>query len=358
MAPRSAPDGADAEAEADQPGGQVQAPAGEDHDQRAGREREVVDRGRAAEDAAQHPVVQRRRTGPARASCHSVAGVGALLLGGPGRRRPGDLDPADEQRRPEERQRVGEQRDRRGQRLHQRAAQGGAGDEGRRAAGAQLAVRVEVVGPVDEQDEEGRVRRVEQHRRRAGEQRDDVQLDQRDAVEGERDRHGEQEHRPEQVGDHQQPLLVRLPVDPRADEHRRQVGQPHQRGEHRDLARRRVQHQDGDQRERQLRDPVAELGHGVGEEERPERAGQRSSDRRPAVVESLLTMCPPGASRGEQHRCARGAALSRVRAAVAVRSPTRGTARRGPSALEDPGRRGQPGDQRYPPGAPSPEVTP
>ena len=270
MAPSRRPQGADAEAEADQPGGQVQAPAGEDHDQRAGREREVVDRGRAAEDAAQHPVVQDVGQAGAGVLPQRRRG-GAFLLVRPGHRRPGDLDPADEQRRPEERQRVGDQCHGRGQRLHQGAAQGGTGDEGGRAAGAQLAVRVEVVRPVDEQDEEGRVRRVEQHRCRTGEQRDDVQLHQRDAVEGERDRHGEQEHRPEQVGDHQQPLLVRLTVDPRTDEHRRQVGQPDQRGEHRDLARGRVQHQDGDQRERQLRDTVAELGHGVGEEERPER---------------------------------------------------------------------------------------
>ena len=84
-------------------------------------------------------------------------------------------------------------------------------------------------------------------------------------------RHRQQQRRPQQVGDHQQPLLVLLPVDPGADEQRGQVGQPHQRGEHRDLPGDRVQHQHGDQRERQLGDPVAELRDGVADEERPER---------------------------------------------------------------------------------------
>src|SRR2546430_1230719 len=186
-------------------------------------------------------------------------------------RRLGGRDAADQQRGTEERHGIHGHRHRGGQGLDEPAAERRPDDERPRPAQAQLAVRVEVGLRGYQRHEERPVRHAEQHLTGAGEQRDDVELSQRDGTEQVRHRQAEQDDRAGQVGDDEQLAFAGTPVDPGADEEPEQVRQPDGGGQRTDLGCGRAEHGDRDQGQGQFGDPVAELRDRLADPQRPER---------------------------------------------------------------------------------------
>ena len=166
---------------------------------------------------------------------------------------------ADQQRRAQERHGVDQHRHRGGEDLDEEAADRRAGDERGGPAGAELAVGVDVAVAVDQGHEERRVRGGEQHLPHPGQQRHHEQLGQRDHPEPVGDRQAEQHGRAQQVGEDQQTFAVRLPVHPGSEEQGEQVRRPDGGGQQADLGGRGGQRGDGDERQGEFADPVAEL---------------------------------------------------------------------------------------------------
>ncbi len=174
-------------------------------------------------------------------------------------------------RRAEVRERVEEQRDRRCHRLDEDSGDGRPGDEGQRAAEAHLAVGVDDVPPRDDTDEERRPADVEHDREGPDSERDGVELGEAEHVERVGHRHRGEQQRPTDVGhDHELPPRLQ-PFDPDAGEEREEQVRHQLRGdEEAHLGRGRVQREDGDEREGQQRDLVAEHGDRLRRPELPE----------------------------------------------------------------------------------------
>ena len=216
-------------------------------------------------------------------------------LSGPLDRRFVDLDRADGQGRSEERHRVDDHRHRCGERLDEQAAQRRTRDERPGARGAQQRVRLQVLVAADQPGEERRVGGLVEHAAGAEDQRNRIQQPHRHEPGQVRDGQDGDRCRLDEVGDDEEALLAPLVVHPRADDEREQVGRPDRRGQHADLGRAGVQRRDGDERQGQLGDPVAELRDGlsgpVGREPAvaPEGTGMR-------IAEAGHEAGPPGAS--------------------------------------------------------------
>ena len=129
--------------------------------------------------------------------------------------------------------------------------------------GAQQRVRLQVLVTADQPGEERRVGGLVEHAAGAEDQRDRVQQPHRHEPGQVRDGQDGDRCRLDEVRDDEEALLAPLVVDPRADDEREQVGRPDRRGQHADLGRAGVQRRDGDQRQGQLGDPVAELRDGL-----------------------------------------------------------------------------------------------
>ncbi len=254
--------GADPEGESDRAGREPEVATGEQHEQCHPHQVEEVDRGRAGETTAQIRMFEQ--------VAHPGPGPGEQRLGCLVGHARGDVEAADPEGREHERQRVHEDRHRCGQPLHQQAADGGTAHERDRPGRRQLAVGLEELIPSDQPDEERRVRRPEHDARDPGQDRDHVELAEGEQVQPVRRREAEQQNRPGQVGGDHQWTLVRAVIDPRADEQRGQVRRPDRGGQEADLAGGGVEQGDGDQRQGEFGDAVAELGHALRGPKDPE----------------------------------------------------------------------------------------
>ena len=123
---------------------------------------------------------------------------------------------AEEERREEKRGRVGQEGEGSAESLHEQAAERGARDGGDGAAAVDERVSLQVALARGQRDEQRRIREVEEHGERPGEEGDRIELHERERIQrvGERNRGGER--RPPQVGRDHDPASARDPVEPDA----------------------------------------------------------------------------------------------------------------------------------------------
>ena len=140
-----------------------------------------------------------------------------------------------------------------------------------RPAAVEQRVRLDVLVRPHQRDDHGGVGDEEQHVERADDERDDVELDERQLPQRVGDRQAEHRGAADPVGHEHRGAAPAAAVDRRTGDQREQQAR-HQahRGEQAELLRAGVQHQDGGERDRQYRDLVAEQRDRLALEEQPE----------------------------------------------------------------------------------------
>jgi hypothetical protein len=171
---------------------------------------------------------------------------------------------------PADQRKLNEHRVGRREGLDEQPADARAGDLADRLAALQLGVAFDQQLPVDELGQVGLVGHVEEHGADAGAERDHIQLPDGQDPQELRERDRSQQRRAEQVVDNEHPAEPH-PVHPRAgrqpdDQERGRLA----RGQQADLERRRVHHEDRDQRQGQLADHRAELADRLADPQPPE----------------------------------------------------------------------------------------
>src|SRR5207248_488174 len=206
-------------------------------------------------------------------------------------------DAAQGERRDEKRDRVGDERDGRGEQLHKEAAEARAADERERTAPVQKRVRLDVAFARHERDEEGAVRDVEQDAERSRDETGDVQLRQRQRVEGVRDRDRGKRRGASEIGHDHHLAAATASVDPGPGVQREeQIRKEFRRRQKAHLGRARMQDEHADERQGDQRDLVAD--------ERDRLAGEE------AAKAAVLTQQPwhetrPRSGAGLHGHCAR-----------------------------------------------------
>ena len=168
-------------------------------------------------------------------------------------------DARQEERRPDKGKRVGEECRRCTEELDEDAAEAGPGDVGEGPAAVQKRVRVDVVLALRDGDVQRHVGDVEEHRKRAREERDRVELPECERVEGVRDRDAGEEPGSRQVGGDHQPAPPLDALEPGARGQREEEMRDELRGGQ--VAHLRgvgVQHQHRGERQGDQRDLIAE----------------------------------------------------------------------------------------------------
>ena len=132
-----------------------------------------------------------------------------------------------------------------------------------------------------QRDEERRVREVEEHRERPGEEGDRVELSERQSIERVSERDRPYERRPAEVGGDHDPPAARHPVEPDSGRQREKEMRQEGRGaEQPHLSGAGVEDEHRDERQREKRDLVAEERDGGREPEVAELPLPRSVIRR------------------------------------------------------------------------------
>ena len=199
--------------------------------------------------------------------------------------------PAEEDRRNQERDGVPQQSGRRAEHRDQDAAERRPRHRGEGPAPVDERVSLDVPVAARERDEQRRVRQVEEHGQRAREEGDGVELRQREDVErvGERDR--SDERRPPEVARDHHAAAARHPVEPdTCREREEQVREERRRGEQAHLSGAGVEHEHGDERQREEGDLVAQERHRGREPEVAETALPK--ERHPTTVSGLISPSP------------------------------------------------------------------
>ena len=260
----------------DRPGRDVQLVGDEQEVDRPEREVEQIDDGDRHQHGAQHRVAGDEPGADHHRSLVMLRGLGLSRV-----------DRAQEARRDQERDRVHGKRQRAGDGLHQQPGDARADDEGRRAAAVRQRVRLDVVLALDQVREHGVVGHEEQHAEDAGQEPDDVHLLDRQGVERVGDRDRRQQQPAADVGGDHRPPLVRAAIDPGAGVQREdQVGDQRRRRQVPHLRWRRVQHEDGRQRQRDDRHLVAEHRHRLADPE-PAEVAQAEGGRDPQPHQAM-----------------------------------------------------------------------
>jgi hypothetical protein len=182
---------------------------------------------------------------------------------------------------------------RKAQHPQQHAGGAGTGDLGDGPTGLQLAVAVDELVAVDQRGQVALVGDVEEDRRRPGHGGDDEQLAQAQHVHQVAGRQGGQDDGPDQVGGDQDPLAAPPVVPGAGRQPDEQEGGGLQGGEHAHLQRRRVQHRDRHDRQRQEGDLGAHLADRLRRPQLPEVvvAQKAAVGGHAASVESVIGEC-------------------------------------------------------------------
>jgi hypothetical protein len=181
----------------------------------------------------------------------------------------------------------------RAQRLQQYAGEAGSADVRRPLGGEQLAVGVgEPRLVADDHRNVRRVRHLEQHTERAGEERHQHQMRNREDIRERRHRHGGEQPGPTQIGEDQQ----RTPHPP-VDEHPQRNADQQPRhvpggGDQADLERPRVEIGDRDQRQRDDRDRGTDRTDPLPEEEQTEVALPEQARHAREAIASYWSFLP------------------------------------------------------------------
>ena len=174
------------------------------------------------------------------------------------------LDASDQPRRGEEGDGVDQHGDGRADGLDEQAAGCRSDHEGPRPSGAEQRVRLDVLVPADQRNEERGICGLVDRPRGTGHQGDHDELGERDCSVPVSQREGEDGQPLDQMAEYQQGPLAWAAVDPGAGEHRHQVRRPDRGGDDTHLGWGGVQCRDRDERDRQLGDSVAEVGDSLG----------------------------------------------------------------------------------------------